>query len=64
MAFMLLDVIKVIEESHSLKPLKKLKENLVKIPAHFGITPVVGATKSHILDLIEDYCVKLVNCVN
>ena len=56
---MLQDIIKEIEESGSLEPLKKLKkENLVKVAAHFGITPAVGATKSHILDLIEDYCVE------
>ena len=34
------------------------KENLIKAAVHFGITPAVGATKSHILDLIEDYCVE------
>ena len=40
-------------------PLKKLKkENLIKVAAHYGITPAVGATKSHILDLIKDHCVK------
>ena len=59
MAFVLQDVIKETEESRSLEPLKKLKEeNLVKVTAHFGITPAVSATKSHILDLIEDYCVE------
>ena len=59
MAFVLQDVINEIEESRSLEPLKKLKkENLVKVAAHFGITPTVGATKSHILDLIEDHCVE------
>ena len=43
----------------SLEPLKKLKkENLVKVAAHYGITPAVGATKSHILDLIKDHCVE------
>ena len=58
MAFVVQDVIKEIEGSCSLKPLKKLKkENLVKVAALFGITPAVGATKPHILDLIEDYCV-------
>ena len=37
-------------------PLKKLKKkNLVEV--HFGITPAVGATNSHILDLIENYCI-------
>ena len=37
-------------------PLKK--ENLVKVAAHYGITPAVGATKSHILNLIKDHCVE------
>ena len=59
MAFVLEDVISEIKESHSLKPLKRLKkENLGKVAAHYGITPAVGATKSHILDLIKDHCVK------
>ena len=59
MAFVLQDVINEIEETHSLEPLKKLKkENLVKVAAHYGITPAVGATKSHILDLIKDHCVE------
>ena len=59
MAFVLDDVINEIEETRSLEPLKKLKkENLVKVAAHYGITPAVGATKSHILDLIKDHCVK------
>ena len=59
MAFVLQDVINEIEETRSLDPLKKLKkENLVKIAAHYGITPAVGATKSHILDLIKDHCVE------
>ena len=41
------------------EPLKKLKkENLVKVAAHYGITPAVGATKSHILNLIKDHCVE------
>ena len=44
MAFVLQDLINEIEDSHSLEPLK--------VAAHFGITPTVGATKSHILDLI------------
>ena len=58
MAFVLDDVINEIEETRSLDPLKQLKkENLVKI-AHYGITPAVSATKSHILDLIKDHCVK------
>ena len=40
-------------------PLKSLKkENLVKVAAHYGITPAVGATKSHILNLIKDHCVE------
>ena len=59
MAFVLQDVINEIEETRSLEPLKKLKkENLIKVAAHYGITPAVGATKSHILDLIKDHCVK------
>ena len=59
MAFVLQDVIKEIEESRSLEPLKRLKkENLVQVAAHFGITPAVSASKSHILVLIEDHCVK------
>ena len=59
MAFVLQDVINKIEETRSLEPLKKLKkENLIKVAAHYGITPAVGATKSHILDLIKDHCVK------
>ena len=40
-------------------PIKKLKkENLVKVAAHYGITPAIGATKSHILNLIKDHCVE------
>ena len=59
MAFVLQDVINEIEETRSLEPLKKLKkENLVKVDAHYGITPAVGATKSHILDLIKDHCIE------
>ena len=59
MAFVLQDVINEIEETRSLEPLKKLKkENLVKVAAHYGITPAVGATKSHILNLIKDHCVQ------
>ena len=59
MAFVLQDVINEIEETRSLEPLKKLKkENLVKVAAHYGITPAVGATKSHILNLIKDHCVE------
>ena len=59
MAFVLQEVINEIEETRSLEPLKKLKkENLIKVAAHCGITPAVGATKSHILDLIKDHCVE------
>ena len=59
MAFVLQDVINEIEETRRLEPLKKLKkENLVKDAAHYGITPAVGATKSHILNLIKDHCVE------
>ena len=59
MAFVLQDVINEIEEIRSLEPLKKLKkENLVKVAAHYGITPAVGATKSHILNLMKDHCVE------
>ena len=55
MAFVLQEVIK---ESRSLDPIKNLKKkNLVEVAVHFGITPAVGATKSHILDLIENYCI-------
>ena len=59
MAFVLQDVINEIEETRSLESLKKLKkENLIKVAAHYGITPAVGATKSHILNLIKDHCVE------
>ena len=59
MAFVLDDVINEIEETRSLDPLRKLKkENLVKVAAHYRIKPAVGATKSHILDLIKDHCVE------
>ena len=59
MAFVLQDVINEIEETRSLEPLKKFKkENLVKVAAHYGITPAVSATKSHILNLIKDHCVE------
>ena len=59
MAFVLQDVINEIEETRSLESLKKLKkENLIKVAAHYGITPAIGATKSHILDLIKDHCVE------
>ena len=55
---MLQDVINEIEETRSLDPIKNLKKkNLVEVAVHFGITPAVGATKSHILDLIENYCI-------
>ena len=58
MAFVLQDVIKELEESRSLDPIKNLKKkNLIEVAVHFGITPAVGATKSHILDLIENYCI-------
>ena len=59
MAFVLQDVINEIEETRSLEPLKKFKkENLVKVAVHYGITPAVGATKSHIFNLIKDHCVE------
>ena len=59
MAFVLQDVINEIEETCSLESLKKLKkENLNKVAAHYRIAPAVGATKSHILDLIKDHCVE------
>ena len=59
MAFVLDDVINETEETRSLEPLKKLKkENLVKVAAHYGITPAVAPTKSHILNLIKDHCVE------
>ena len=59
MAFVLDDAKNEIEETRSLEPLKKLKkENLVKVIAHYGITPAVGATKTHILDLIKDHCIE------
>ena len=59
MAFVLEDVINEIEETRSLESLKKLKkENLNKVATHYGITPAVRATKSHILDLIKDHCVE------
>ena len=59
MAFVLQDAINEIEETRSLEPFKKLKkENLIKVAAHYGITPAIGATKSHILNLIKDHCVE------
>ena len=39
-------------------PLKSKKKNLIKVAAHYGITPPIGATKSHILDFIKDHCVE------
>ena len=59
MAFVLQDVINEIEETRSLDPLKKLKKkNFAEVAVHFGITPAIGATKSHILDLIKDHCIE------
>ena len=60
MTFVLQDVIKELKESLVWNPLKsfKKKENLVKVALHFGIIPAVCATKSHILDLIEDCCIE------
>ena len=59
MAFVLQEVIKELEESRSLDPIKNLKKkNLVEVAVHFGIIPAVGATKSHILNLIKDHCVE------
>ena len=59
MAFVLDVIINEIEETRSLDPLKKLKkEHLIKVAAHYGITPAVSATKSHILDLIKDHCIE------
>ena len=58
MAFVLQDVIEELERSRSLEPIKRLKKkNLVEVTVHLGITPAVSATKSHILDLIENYCI-------
>ena len=58
MAFVLQDVINEMEESRSLDTIKRLKKkNLVEVAVHISITQAVGATKSHILDLIENYCV-------
>ena len=59
MAFVLQEVIEELERSRSLDPLKKVKkENLAKVAVHFRITPAAGASKSHILGLIEDYCIE------
>ena len=58
MAFVLQDVINEIEETQKVSLKKLKKENLVEVAVHFGITPAVGATKSHILDLIKDHCVE------
>ena len=58
MAFVLQDIIEELERSRRHEPYKKLKKkNLAEVAVHFGITPAVGATKSHILDLIENYCI-------
>ena len=38
--------------------LKRLVVWTPLVAAHYGITPAVGATKSHILDLIKDHCVE------
>ena len=55
MTFVLQEVIEKLEASRSLELLKKLKkENFAKVAAHFLITPNGSATKSHILDLIEN----------
>ena len=52
-------VINEIEESCSLDPIKKVKkENLIKVAAHYGITPAAGAKRSHILDLIRGHSVE------
>ena len=59
MAFVLDDVLMRLKRLVVREPLKKLeKENLVKVAAHYGITPAVGATKSHIRDLLKDHCVE------
>ena len=34
------------------------KENLAKVAVHFRITLAAGAKRSHILDLIEEYCIE------
>ena len=58
MALVLQDVIKELEDSCSLDPIKNLKKkNLVEVAVHLGITPAVSTTKFHILDLIENYCI-------
>ena len=58
MAFVLKDVIKELKESCSLDPHKKLKKaNLAKIAAHFRKIPASGSKRSHILHLIEEYCI-------
>ena len=59
MAFVPQNIIEELKRSRSLEPLKKLKKtNLAKVAAHFGITPAAGATKSHILTLIEEHCIE------
>ena len=59
MAFVLEDVFEELEKSCSLEPLKKLKKtNLAKVATNFRITPAGGATKSHVLILIEELCVE------
>ena len=58
MTFVLEDVIEELERSRSLERIKMLKKkNLAEVAVHFGITSAVCATKSHILDLIENYCI-------
>ena len=55
MAFVPQDVIKELEESCSLDPIKKLKkENLAKVAAHYSCQ----CKMVHILHLIEDHCVE------
>ena len=53
MAFVLQDVINEIEETRSLEPLKRLKkENLVKVAAHYGITPATKSVQQNPIFLI------------
>ena len=48
MAFVLQNVIKELERSRSLEPLKKLKkEDLAIVAAHFGITPCILGLKCY-----------------
>ena len=58
MAFVLQDVIKELEGSCSLELLKKLQKGK-PCSSHcpFGITPAAGATKSHFIVLIKEYCI-------